>query len=146
MRTERRVLITVPAATEAGDRVRLKGQGQAGQSGAPAGDLIITFQVQPDRFFRREGLDVYCEIPLNMVQAILGTRLKVRTLEGKQVLLRVPPGTQPGRKFRIKGQGIEKNGRRGDQLVEVNVTLPERVSGEAEAALKNFADKAGLPH
>jgi molecular chaperone DnaJ len=146
VRTERRVLITVPAATEAGDRVRLKGQGQAGQSGAPAGDLIITFQVQPDRFFRREGLDVYCEIPLNMVQAILGTRLKVRTLEGKQVLLRVPPGTQPGRKFRIKGQGIEKNGRRGDQLVEVNVTLPERVSGEAEAALKNFADKAGLPH
>ncbi len=146
VRTERRVLITVPSATEPGDRVRLKGQGQAGRAGTPAGDLIITFQVQADRFFRREGLDVHCEVPLNMVQAILGTRLKVRTLDGKQVLLRVPPGTQPGRKFRIKGQGIEKNGRRGDQLVEVNVTLPEKVSGEAESALKDFAEKAGLPH
>lgn len=146
VRTERRVLITVPAATEPGDRVRLKGQGQSGASGTPAGDLIITFQVQADRFFRRDGLDVHCEVPLNMVQAILGTRLKVRTLEGKQVLLRVPPGTQPGRKFRIKGQGIEKNGRRGDQLVEVSVTLPEKLSSASEAALKEFAEKAGLPH
>jgi molecular chaperone DnaJ len=144
VRTERRVMITVPPATESGAKVRLKGQGEAGPGGAPAGDLMITFQVQADRFFRRDGLDILCEVPINMVQAILGTRLKVRTLDGKKVILRIPPGTQPGRKFRIKGQGIEKGGRTGDQLVEVSVALPEKLSAEAEEALKAFADKAGI--
>lgn len=146
VRTERRVLISVPPGTESGDRVRLKGQGQSGPSSAPPGDLIITFQVQPDRFFRRDGLDVLCQVPINMVQATLGTRLKVRTLDGKQVLLKVPAGTQPGRKFRIKGQGIERNGRKGDQLVEIDVSLPEKLTDEAEHALKDFAEKAGLRH
>ena len=144
VRTDKRVMIAVPAATESGAKVRLKGQGQAGPGGTPAGDLIITFQVQPDRFFHRDGLDILCEVPINMVQATLGTRLKVRTLDGKKVILRIPPGTQPGRKFRIKGQGIEKNGRKGDQLVEVTVLLPEKLSPEAEEALKVFAEKAGI--
>lgn len=137
-------MITVPSATEAGSKVRLKGQGEAGPGGTPAGDLIITFQVQPDRFFHRDGLDILCEVPINMVQATLGTRLKVRTLDGKKVILRIPPGTQPGRRFRIKGQGVEKNGRKGDQLVEVAVSLPEKLSPEAEDALKVFAEKAGI--
>ncbi len=144
VRTERRIMITVPSATESGSKVRLKGQGEAGPGGAPAGDLVITFQVQPDRFFHRDGLDILCEVPINMVQATLGTRLKVRTLDGKKVILRVPAGTQPGRKFRMKGQGIEKNGRKGDQLVEIAVSLPEKLSPEAEDALKVFAEKAGM--
>ena len=139
-------MITVPQATESGTKVRLKGQGQPGRGGKPAGDLIVTFEVQPDRFFHRDGLDVICEVPVNMVQAVLGTRLKVRTLEGKSVVLRVPPGTQPGRKFRIKGQGIAKGDRRGDQLVAVTVSLPEKLTPEAEEALKEFADKAGMAH
>lgn len=146
VRTERKVMITVPQATESGTKVRLKGQGQPGLGGKPAGDLIVTFEVQPDRFFHRDGLDVICEVPINMVQAVLGTRLKVRTLEGKSVVLRVPPGTQPGRKFRIKGQGIAKGDRRGDQLVAVTVSLPEKLTPEAEEALKEFADKAGMAH
>jgi molecular chaperone DnaJ len=146
VRTERKVMITVPQATESGTKVRLKGQGQPGQAGTPAGDLMITFEVQPDRFFHREGLDVVCEVPINMVQAVLGTRLKVRTLDGKSVVLRIPPGTQPGRKFRIKGQGIAKGERRGDQLVAVTVSLPEKLTPEAEDALKEFADKAGMAH
>ena len=102
----------------AGDRDRHSASGSGGRAsarraGRPAGDLIITFQVQPDRFFRRDGLDIVCEVPLNLAQATLGTRLRVRTLDGKKVMLRIPAGTQPGRKFRIKGQGVEKNGRRG---------------------------------
>jgi molecular chaperone DnaJ len=137
-------MITVPPATESGAKVRLKGQGEAGPGGAPAGDLLVTFQVQSDRFFHRDGLDILCEVPINMVQAVLGTRLKVRTLDGKKVILRIPPGTQPGRKFRIKGQGIEKGDRKGDQLVEISVTLPEKLSAEAEEALKAFAEKAGI--
>ena len=144
MRTERRVVITVPPATETGSRIRLRGQGAAGAGGAPAGDIIITFQVQPDRFFRRDGLDIICEVPINMVQAAVGTRLRVRTLDGKKVMLRIPPGTQPGRKFRIKGQGIERNAHRGDQLVQVQVTIPERLTEEQQEQLKKFAETAGL--
>jgi molecular chaperone DnaJ len=146
IRTERRVTITVPPATETGDRVLLRGQGQGNGQGSPAGDLVITFQVQPDRFFRREGLDIVADVPINLAQATLGTRLRVRTLDGKKVLLRIPPGTQPGRRFRIKGQGLEKNGRRGDQLVGVQVTVPDQLSPEQQEMMKRFADSAGLKY
>jgi len=146
VRTERRVVITVPPATETGTRVRIRGQGEPGRPGAPAGDLIVTFQVQPDRFFRREGLDIVCEVPLNLAQATLGTKLRVRTLDGKKVVLRIPPGTQPGRKFRIKGQGIEKNGVKGDQLVQVQVALPDELTPEQQELMRKLADSAGLPY
>ena len=146
MRTERRVAITVPPATETGSRIRLKGQGETSRPGGTPGDLIITFQVQPDRFFRREGLDVVCEVPLNVAQATLGTRLRVRTLDGKKVMLRIPPGTQPGRKFRIKGQGLETNGRKGDQLVGVHVTVPNELTPEQQDLMKKFAESAGMTY
>ncbi|NIU79024.1 MAG: molecular chaperone DnaJ, partial [Gammaproteobacteria bacterium] len=103
--------------TTSGQKVRLKGQGQRHPNGGAPGDLLVTFQVEPDRFFRRDGMDVLCTVPINLAQALLGTKLKVRTLDGRRVVLKIPPGTQPGRKFRIRGQGVEKNGRRGDQLV-----------------------------
>ena len=140
VRTDRRIVITVPPATDTGSRIRLRGQGSGG------GDLIVTFQVQPDRFFRRDGLDIICEVPINMVQAAVGTRLRVRTLDGKKVMLRIPPGTQPGRKFRMKGQGIERNAHRGDQLVQIQVTIPERLTEEQQEQLKKFAATSGLPY
>ena len=140
------MVITVPPGTETGTRVRMRGQGQPARAGAPAGDLLVTFQVQPDRFFHREGLDIVCEVPLNLAQATLGTRLRVRTLDGKKVMLRIPGGTQPGRKFRIKGQGVEKNGVKGDQLVQVQVTVPEQLTPEQQELLKQFAESAGLPY
>jgi molecular chaperone DnaJ len=146
VRTERRIVITVPSGTETGSRVLLRGQGQASRPGGPSGDLIVTFQVQPDRFFRREGLDIVADVPINLAQATLGTRLRVRTLDGKKVLLRIPPGTQPGRKFRIRGQGIEKNGRRGDQLVGIQVTVPDELTPEQQELMKKFADSAKLPY
>jgi molecular chaperone DnaJ len=146
VRSERRVMITVPPATETGSRVRLRGQGQSTGPGAPPGDLIITFQVQPDRFFRREGLDILCDVPINVAQATLGTRLRVRTLDGKKVMLRIPPGTQPGRKFRIKGQGLERNGRKGDQLVVVQVSIPSELTPEQQELFRKFADQSGLQH
>ena len=146
VRTERRVAITVPPATETGSRIRLRGQGESSRPGGTPGDLIVTFQVQPDRFFRREGLDIVCDVPLNLAQATLGTRLRVRTLDGKKVMLRIPPGTQPGRKFRIKGQGLEKNGRRGDQLVGVQVTVPNELTSEQQDLMKKFAESAGMTY
>jgi molecular chaperone DnaJ len=146
VRTERRIVIPVPPGTESGSRIRLRGQGQPSRPGGPPGDLIITLQVQPDRFFRREGLDIIADVPINLAQATLGTRLRVRTLDGKKVLLRIPPGTQPGRKFRIKGQGIEKNGRKGDQLVGIQVTVPDELTPEQQDLMKKFADSAKLPY
>jgi len=145
VRKERTVMITVPAGTEPGTKVRLRGQGQPARPGEPPGDLLVTFQVQPDRFFQRDGLDIVCEVPINFAQAAMGTRLRVRTLDGKKVLLKVPPGTQPGRKFRIKGLGLEKAGRRGDQLVAVQVEVPEKLTPEQEELLKKFAEGAGMP-
>ena len=140
VKVEKRLMIDVPSGTDAGTRLRLKGQGPQG------GDLIISFQIEEDRFFHREGNDVYATIPINLAQAALGTRIKVRTLDGKHVVLKVPAGTQPGRKFRIKGQGIEKNGTRGDQIVEVQVDVPAKLNEDAEAKLKAFADAAGLKY
>lgn len=144
LRKERQVTITVPQGTETGTKVRLRGQGQPAQPGGPPGDLLVTFQVLSDRFFHREGLDIVCEVPINVAQAVLGTRLRVRTLDGKKVMLKIPAGTQPGRKFRIRGQGIEKNGRRGDQLVAVQVTIPSELTPEQQELLKRFAEAAAL--
>jgi molecular chaperone DnaJ len=146
VRTERKVILTVPAGSDDGTRIRLKGQGEPGPSGGAPGDLVVTLQVEPDRFFTRNGLDLECEIPINLAQALLGTQVRVRTVDGKKILLKIASGTQPGRKLRIKGQGVAKGNQRGDQLVTIKVDLPERLTPEQEDALKKFADVAGLKH
>ena len=143
---DKRLMITVPPGTDSGNRVRLKGQGQPHSSGGAAGDVIVNFQVQPDSFLKRVGLDLYCTVPINLAQAVLGTKIRVRTIDGKRIVLRIPPGTQPGRQFRISGQGIERNGRRGDQFVESAVEIPDKLSTEDEKMFKQFAEKSGLKH
>jgi molecular chaperone DnaJ len=107
---------------------------------------VAQIQIQPDRFFRREGLDVIGVVPINLAQAMLGSRIKVKTLDGKRVVLKIPPGTQHAQKFRVPGQGIERNGRRGDMYVEVHVALPEKLSAEEQEAVRSFAEKAGLKY
>jgi molecular chaperone DnaJ len=141
VQVQKRIMVAVPPGTEDGTRMRLKGQGAKGK-----GDLVIQFQVEPDHFFRREGADLVSTVPINVAQAMLGSRIKVRTIDGKHVVLRIPGGTQNGQKFRISGQGIEKNGKRGDQYVEVKIELPEKLTPEQEAAAKSFAEKAGLKY
>src|SRR5881396_1556880 len=141
VRQEKHLTITIPAGTEDGTRLRLKGQGAKGR-----GDIVVAIQVEPDRFFRREGLDVIGVVPINLAQALLGSKIKVRTLDGKRVVLKVPPGTQHGQKFRIPGQGIERNGRRGDQYVEIHVQIPEKLTPDQEAAVREFAEKSGMKH
>ena len=146
LRNRRKILITVPAGVDSGARVRLKGQGGKGLRGGPAGDLVITFQVQPDRFFSREGLDIVATVPINVAQATLGSRVSVRTLDEKKVAVKVPAGTQPGKRFRVRGLGIEKDGARGDLLVEVAVTIPEQLDENAERLAKEFAAAANLKY
>jgi len=134
----------VPAGAENGHKVRLRGQGGKGAAGGQAGDLVITFDVQPDRFYTREGLDLIATVPINVAQATLGSRISVKTLGGKKVALRIPPGTSAGRRFKISGQGIAKEGKQGDLLVEVTITVPESLNDAQEKAMRDFAEASGL--
>src|SRR3954465_10625929 len=146
VRTRKTVLITVPPDTDTGTRIRLKGQGGRGQHNGPPGDLIITFQVMPDRFFRREGLDVIAPGPINIAQATLGSRISVKTLDGKRVAIKIPPGTSNGKRFRVRGQGLEKDGAKGDLIVQVDVQVPEKLTEDQERAMKEFAEASGLKY
>jgi molecular chaperone DnaJ len=142
---QRQLQITVPAGVDEGSKLRLSGQGEAGAGGGPPGDLILTFRVHPDRFFTREGLDLICEVPINVAQATLGSKIRVRTLDGK-VNLRIPAGTQSGTQFRIRGKGVEKGGRRGDQYVRVKVSVPTKLDEQEEKLMREFAQAAELKY
>jgi molecular chaperone DnaJ len=146
VRTRRKVLVSVPEGADTGTRVRLKGQGGKGPKGGPPGDLVITFSVTPDRFFKREGLDVVATVPLNVAQATLGSKISVKTLDGKKVAVRIPPGTASGRRFRIRAQGIPKGEHRGDMIVETTITVPESLTDEQRALMEQFAAAADLRH
>ena len=146
VRQTRKIQITVPQGVETGSKIRLSGQGERGSRGGKPGDLVITFKVKPHGFFRREGLDIHVTVPINLAQATLGSKMAVRTVDGKKVHLRIPRGTQSGTKFRIRGQGVEKNGRVGDQYVEVRVEIPESLDEGEAAAMERFAKVAGLRH
>jgi len=146
IRSRKKVAITVPAGVDTGTKIRLKGQGGAGAKNGPPGDLLITFQVQPDRFYRREGLDLIAPVPINVAQATLGSKVSVRTLDGRKVAVKIPPGTQAGRRFRVRGQGIQKEGSTGDLIVEPVIQLPENLTPEQEEAMKKFADAVGMKY
>jgi molecular chaperone DnaJ len=146
VRQTRKIQVAVPTGVETGSRLRLSGQGERGRGGGAPGDLIINFKVGSHRFFRREGLDIHVTVPINIVQATLGSKIRVRTVSGKKVVLRIPSGTQAGTKFRLRGQGIEKGDRRGDQYVEVRVEVPETISDDEQKAMEEFAEAAGLKH
>ena len=139
VRTRKKVLISVPPGIDTGSKIRLKGQGGKGSSNGPPGDLLITFSVKADKFFQREGLDVVAPLPLNIAQATLGSKVKVTSLDGKQVLVRIPPGTASGKRFKVRGQGIEKGTLRGDLIVEVRIEAPDKLSEEQERIMKEFA-------
>jgi molecular chaperone DnaJ len=145
-RARRTVNITVPAGAETGSKVRLRGQGGKGAAGGQAGDLVITFSVLPDRFYKRDGLDLIATVPINIAQATLGSRVSVKTLDGKKVAIRIPAGTSAGRRFKIGGQGIEKEGKKGDLLVEVTITVPESLTEAQEKAMRDFAEASGMKY
>ena len=140
------VNVTVPAGVDNGSKIRLAGQGEPGAAGGPPGDLLLSFRVETDSFFTRDGLDVECTIHVNLAQAVLGSKVKVRTVDGQFVVLKVPAGTQPGRRFRIKGMGVEKSGRRGDQFVKVQVDVPDQLDEPARKEFEEFAAAAGMRH
>ena len=143
-RSRKKVIIAVPAGVDTGSKIRLKGQGGRGQRGGPPGDILITFQVRPDELWSRDGLDLVTHAPVNVAQATLGSKVTVTTLDDKRVSIKIPPGTQSGKRFRVRGQGIAKDGKRGDLLVEVQVTVPSKLNSEQQRLMEEFAEAAKL--
>lgn len=143
-RSQKKLLITVPAGTESGSKIRLKGQGGRGVRGGPNGDILITFQVRADPDYERDGLDLVVRAPVNIAQATLGSKITVQTLDEKKVTLTLPAGTPSGKRFRVRGQGVAKDSQRGDLLVEVQVVVPESLTKEQQELLRKFAASAGL--
>ena len=139
---KRSYTIKIPAGMEDGGQVRLKGEGHPGTNGTPKGDMIVTVHVQPHRFFSKQGMDIYCDVPLSLAQAVNGSKIRVKTVDRKKIQVSVPTGTQDGTSFRLSGMGISKNGRKGDQYVRVRVNIPTKPTKEEKELLKKYKRKA----
>jgi molecular chaperone DnaJ len=140
-RKARAVKVRIPAGVDDGQRIRLKGRGGAGHHGGPAGDLYVKVSVAPHALFGRTGRNLTLPVPITYPEAVLGADIRVPTLDGDPVTLRVPPGTRSGRTFRVKGRGVAPaKGAAGDLLVTVDVAVPSTVSDAERAAVKALAD------
>jgi molecular chaperone DnaJ len=135
--------VKVPAGVDEGSRLRLRGEGGAGVKGGPSGDLFLFLHVENHPIFQREGSDIHCEVPITFVQAALGAEVEVPTLTGP-VRMKVPPGTQSGKLFRLKEKGVadpQESGH-GDQLVTVLVETPQHLSAKQKKLLEDFQSAA----
>ncbi len=130
------VKVRIPAGVDHGRRIRVRGHGRPGQHGGPPGDLFVVVQVRPHERFERRGDDLHLTVPVTFGELALGTKLRVPTLDGPAVTLKVPPGTSASRKFRLRGRGVERKGRTGDQLVSVEVVVPSEVDDGQRAAIE----------
>ena len=140
----RKVNIKIPAGAMSGLKLKVTGEGEAGYSGGPAGDLYLILNVEPHPIFVREADDLLCEIPISFTQAALGAELKVPTLNGN-VNMKIPSGTQTGKIFRLAGKGMPnlRGYGNGDQLVRVVIETPTRLSAKQRELLEEFAHISG---
>lgn len=136
--------ITIPAGIDEGQQVRMAGKGEPGKNGGPPGDLFVLVRVKPHEFFKREGDNIYCELPLTFAQAALGDEIEVPTVHGK-VKLKIPAGTQSGRIFRLRDKGVPNvHGRGyGDQHIQVKVVTPTKLTERQKELLREFNEIAG---
>jgi molecular chaperone DnaJ len=136
-----KIKLRIPAGVDSGSRLRSAGNGEAGWRGGPPGDLYVVLHVKPHEIFQRDGDDLLCEVPVSFVQATLGAEIDVPALDGK-TSIKVPPGTQPGAMFRIKGRGVKniQGYGHGDLHVRINVEVPTRLSAAQKAKLQEFAE------
>ncbi len=134
------ITVRIPAGVANGFRMRVAGKGNAGRNGGPPGDLYLIISVRPHEFFRREGNDIACTVPITVTEAALGTKIEVPSIGGK-TLLRIPPGTQSGQKFRLRGKGAPSlhGGQQGNQIVEVRVIIPKVADERSKEILKELA-------
>jgi molecular chaperone DnaJ len=137
---ERTLSVNIPAGVEDGTRIRLAGEGEAGMRGGPPGDLYIFLAIKPHPFFQRDGADLYCRVPISMVQAALGGELGVHTLDGGESKVKIPEGTQSGRQFKIRGKGMPVLRARdfGDLYIQANVETPQNLTRRQRELLQEF--------
>ncbi len=146
---ERSLSVNIPAGVEDGTRIRLTGEGEAGLRGGPAGDLYIFLSIKPHPFFQRDGADLYCQVPISMVQATLGGEFKVHTLDGGESSVKVPEGTQSGKQFRLRGKGMPVLRSRdiGELYIQVRVETPQNLTRRQRELLTEFeAESSNKTH
>ncbi len=144
VKTKRNIKVKIPAGVDSGSRLRIHGEGEAGERGARRGDLYILIYVRAHEIFERHDADIYCEVPISFATAVFGGEIEVPTIEGK-IMMKIPSGTQGGRTFRLRNKGITHlhDTGRGDQLVKVQVDVPTDLTAEQKRTLKEFARVSG---
>jgi molecular chaperone DnaJ len=141
VRVTRKLNVKIPAGVDEGTRIRLVGEGEAGQLGGSPGNLYVVVSIAPHPFFVRDQFDIHMELPINIAQAALGATVKIPTLEGQEDSLEIPPGTQTGRTFRKRGLGVPRLQRsgRGDLTITVRVATPTNLTNEQKQLLRELA-------
>lgn len=134
------IMVKIPPGVDNGTKVRIAGKGGAGIRGGKPGDIYIITSVRPDRFFERKGDDLYCDIPVTVSEAALGSKIEVPTMDGSATM-NIPPSTQGGKMFRLKGKGIPhlKGGGAGDQYIKIMIAIPKEIGEEDEALFRKIA-------
>lgn len=144
IKRQKSVSIKVPPGVDTSIRLRVSGEGEAGNFGGPNGDLYVVINVAPHPFFKRKGNDLHCEVPISFTQATLGTEIEVPTMDGK-TFIKIPPGSPSGRVFHLKGKGVPRLGShgKGDQFVTVYVDVPNKLTRRQKELLEEFARISG---
>ena len=145
IKKQKTISVTIPAGVDTGTRIRISGEGEPGQKGAGNGDLYIFIEIQKDGLFEREEENLFCEIPISVITAVLGGEIEVPTIEGKKAILKIPAGTQSGTQFRLrsKGMSILRQNKTGDLYVEVGVEIPVNLTSKQKVILKDFENEGG---
>jgi molecular chaperone DnaJ len=145
IKVRKKINVKIPAGVDTGNQIRVSGAGEAGEKGAPPGDLYIVVYVKEHRFFERDGDDIFCRVPISFVQAALGDEIEVDTLDGK-VKLRIPEGTQTGTSFRLRGKGMPRvnTAHKGDQHVRVIIYTPTELNDKQRDLLRQLGEELGV--
>ena len=142
---ERTLSVQIPPGIESGMRLRLSNEGEHGVQGGPPGDLYVAITIKPHQIFRRQGLDIACDLPVSFVTATLGGKIEVPTLKGKTIM-KIPAGTQQDKILRLKGLGFPslKGNQTGDQIFNVRIEIPTKLSPRQKELLQDFAKESGM--
>jgi len=142
---QKTISITIPPGVDKGTRIRISGEGERGQKGASSGDLYLFIDVRKDKIFEREEENIFCNIPISIITAILGGEIEIPTIEGKKARLTIPSGTQPHTQFRLKEKGMPylRQRQRGDMYVEIGVEIPVNLNSKQKNILKEFVNEGG---
>ena len=146
VKKQKKISVSIPPGVDTGTRIRISGEGEPGQRGAGNGDLYIFVEVQKDNLFEREEENLFCQIPISIITAILGGEIEVPTIEGKKARLTIPTGTQSETQFRLRGKGMSilRQNRRGDMYVEASVEIPVNLTSKQKAILGEFEKEGGI--